>query len=41
MALVRDVTAARTVSAVTQNVSRSMSQKTGTAPMAATASAVA
>ena len=40
-ALVRGVSAARTVSAVTQNVSGSMSQKTGCAPVWGIASAVA
>ena len=41
IALVRGVSAARTVSAVTQAVSGSTSQNTGTAPMSAAASAVA
>ena len=40
-ALVRGVSAARTVSAVTQNVSRSMSQNTGVAPVGGIASAEA
>src|SRR4051794_34762162 len=40
-ALVREVSAARTVSAVTQNVSGSTSQKTGVAPVAGIASALA
>ena len=40
-AFVRGVIAARTVSAVTQNVCGSTSQNTGTAPTSAVASAVA
>ena len=40
-AFVRGVRAARTVSGVTQNVSGSMSQNTGDAPVGGTASAVA
>ena len=40
-AFVRGVSAARTVSAVTQNVSGSMSQKTGVAPVGGIASALA
>ena len=40
-ALVLGVSAARTVSGVTQNVSRSMSQKTGVAPVGGIASALA
>jgi hypothetical protein len=40
-ALVRGVSAARTVSAVTQKVSRSMSQNTGVAPVGGIASALA
>ena len=41
IALVRGVSAALTVSGVTQNVSRSMSQNTGRAPSTSAASAVA
>ena len=41
IAFVRGVRAARTVSAVTQNVCGSTSQKTGTAPALTVASAVA